>query len=116
MAGLAFRGALVPRAWDHRASPFRRGPVMTKERWELVRLGRTGNRLLQIAQFLASSRADFLQQRNVFLGLIELPGLDIEFAQVFERALVLGIEVERLAVECIGLFVIAALAQAESHQ
>ena len=42
--------------------------------------------------------------------LIELPGFDVELAQIFERALVLGVELERLAIEGVGLFIIAALA------
>jgi len=67
---------------------------------------------LQIFQFLAASRTDFLEQRNVFLGLLHLPGLNVKLAQILKRALVLGIEVERLFVEGIGLLVVAGLAQA----
>ena len=58
----------------------------------------------------------FFSSATFSLRLVDLPGLDIELAQIFERALVLGIEVERLAVERVGLLVVAGLAQAEAHQ
>ena len=58
---------------------------------------------MQIFQFLAASRTDFLEQRNVFLDLLHLPGLNVKLAQILKRALVLGIEVERFFVEGIGL-------------
>src|SRR5262249_57762535 len=84
-----------------------------------LRSGRGGrrlrDRLLEVGKFLAAARAELLEQHDVLLRLVELPGLDIELAQIFERALVLGVEIERLAIERIGLLVVAGLAQAEAH-
>src|SRR5262249_23098001 len=75
-----------------------------------------GYRLLQILALLAALRAQLLQQSQVLARLGHLARLHVELAQVFERALVVGIELERLAVEGVGLFAVTALAQAEPEQ
>src|SRR5215813_5373131 len=75
---------------------------------------RLRDRLLEVGELLAAARAELLEQHDVLLRLVELPGLDIELAQIFERALVLRVEIERLAIERVGLLVVAGLAQAEA--
>jgi hypothetical protein len=52
----------------------------------------------------------------VLARFVELPGLDVKFTEILERPLVLRVEIERLAVERVGLFPVSGLAQAESHQ
>src|ERR1700730_6754629 len=70
----------------------------------------------KVGKLLATGGAQLLQAHDIFLRLIHLPGLDVELAKIFERTLVIGIEVERLAIERVGLLVVAGLAQAEPHE
>jgi hypothetical protein len=77
---------------------------------------RRGDHLLEVGKLFAARRAQLLEQRHVLPCLVDLPGLHIELAQIFERALVLGVELERLAIEGIGLLGVAGLAQAEAHE
>src|SRR5262249_62279125 len=65
---------------------------------------------------LAAAGTQPFQEHDVLARLIDLPGFHVEFAQIFERALVLGVEVEGFSVERIGLLVVAGLAQAKTHQ
>src|SRR5262245_61753418 len=85
-----------------------------------IRLGRRAggacNRLLEVGKLLAAAGTQLLEQRDVLACLIHLPGLDVELAQIFERAFVLGVEVERFAIERVGLLVVSGFAQAEPHQ
>ena len=46
----------------------------------------------------------------------EFAPLDVKLAQVFERALVIGLELKRLAIEGVGLVGLAALAQTEAQE
>lgn len=58
----------------------------------------------------------FFRSTTFSTRLIDLSGFHVEFAQIFECALVLGVELEGLAVEGVGLLVVAGLAQAKAHQ
>src|SRR5262245_589570 len=101
--------ALVGRCWRF-SRRWRRGSV-TRERIARasIHLG-GGDRLFEVEHLLASDRTELFQQSEVLARFVDLPGFDVELAQIFERALVLGIEIERLAVEGVGLLVIAGLA------
>src|SRR4051794_14309071 len=74
-------------------------------------VGGVSYRLFEVLKFLTTFRAKLPQQDNVLLGLLDLARLHIKFAQIFERPLVLGIEIERLAIERIGLLIVACFAQ-----
>src|SRR4029077_6427345 len=50
--------------------------------------------LLEILAFLAALRTQFFQHRKLFSRLRLIASLDIELAQVFASALVIGIEIE----------------------
>src|SRR5205823_787493 len=68
---------------------------------------RGGERLFQVEHLLASDRTELFQQSKILARFVDLPGFNVELAQIFERALVLGIEIERLAVEGVGLLIVA---------
>src|SRR5262249_46206466 len=78
--------------------------------------GGVRDRLLEIGELLATRRAKLLQLVGILFRLLDLSGFDVELAEIFERAFVLRIEIERLAIEREGLLLIAGLAQTEAHQ
>jgi hypothetical protein len=63
----------------------------------------------EIGKFFAAGGTQSLEQHGVLARLVDLAGLDVKLAQIFERALVLRIEVERLAVERVGLLPVTVL-------
>src|SRR5581483_9935566 len=71
--------------------------------------------LLQVLALLAARWAQAGEDGEVLPGLVRLPGLDVELAQVFVGALVIGVEVERLAVVGERARVVARLAQREAQ-
>src|SRR5690349_20648510 len=74
------------------------------------------DRLFEIGTLLAARGADLRQPRQVFLGLGDIADLDIKLAHIFERALVVGIEIERLLVVSEGVLHVARLAQAVAQE
>src|SRR6266404_5680429 len=81
-----------------------------------LRRARLGERFFQVFELLAALRAELLQPCNVLARPRQVAGLDVKLAQVLERTLVIGIELQGLAVERVGGPVVAALAQAEAQK
>src|SRR6185503_20761862 len=65
---------------------------------------------------LAALRAEADQHGKLLLRLRQLAGLHVQLSQVLVRALVIGVEIERLLVEGQRPGVIAGLAQREAEQ
>src|SRR5262245_27508774 len=81
-----------------------------------VGLGAVGDGLAQVVQLLAARRAQLLQDGELLARLGHVARDYIELAQILPGALVVGIEVERLAIVGERRFVIPGLAQAEGVQ
>src|SRR5262245_17941865 len=72
--------------------------------------------LLEVIELLAALRAELGKLGFVVARLVHVTDLDEQLALIFERALVIGIELERLLVEGLRGLGVAALAQAEAEQ
>src|SRR5262245_58228783 len=73
----------------------------------LRRAGDLGDRCFQVLALLAGIGAESDELRQVRFRLVDLAQLDEHLALVLERALVVGVEVERLGVEGRGLLEVA---------
>src|SRR5689334_537853 len=72
--------------------------------------------LFEILTLFAALGTQFRKHSELLLGFGQLPGFHVELAQIFARALVVGVEVQGSPVEGEGSRIVARLAQAKAHQ
>src|SRR5262245_38369539 len=77
---------------------------------------RAGDGFLQILELLAALRTQSRKMRGVIACLGHVADLDVELALILERTLVVGIEVEGLAIKGLRRLHVAGVAQAEAEQ
>src|SRR5271168_264640 len=72
--------------------------------------------LLKVCTLFAAAWAEFRQDGKLFLGLLDIAGLDIELAEILASSLVIWLQFQRLGVIGQRRFEVAGLAQGEAEQ